>query len=294
MANYINAYANQAFYDSDDTKQYPNVALLRDSGTIVHKKENRIDYSTHYFTFVAEEAGTFSYHSYWTTLDYSLDNGQTWTTLQDETNTPTIQAEEKIMWRGTFNGADNEDGHCQFSSSGQFTVEGNVMSLIYGDNFSGQTDLTGKDYVFNHMFGQCTGLTNAENLVLPATTMSSYCYRELFNECTSLTTAPELSATTLASNCYERMFGSCESLTTAPELPATTLTNNCYYDMFNGCTSLNSIACLATDIQASNCTRNWVMSVAANGTFTKAASMSSWTRGDYGIPRGWTVQDYQA
>lgn len=29
-----------------------------------------------------------------------------------------------------------------------------------------------------------------------------------------------------------------------------------------------------------------------SGTFTKAASMSSWTTGNNGIPRGWTVQDY--
>jgi hypothetical protein len=63
--------------------------------------------------------------------------------------------------------------------------------------------------------------------------------------------------------------------------------------MFNGCKSLRSIKCLATDISASNCTNNWVFDVAASGTFTKAASMSSWTTGTAGIPYNWTVKNAQ-
>ena len=87
------------------------------------------------------------------------------------------------------------------------------------------------------------------------------------------------------------MFNGCTSLTTAPELPATTLTHQCYQSMFEGCTSLNSITCLATNIPVSNCTKNWVYNIAANSTFTKATSMTSWTEGINGIPSGWTVQD---
>lgn len=62
--------------------------------------------------------------------------------------------------------------------------------------------------------------------------------------------------------------------------------------MFYGCANLNTITCLATDISAQYCTNNWVYGVAASGTFTKAASMTSWSTGVGGIPRGWTVQDY--
>ena len=89
------------------------------------------------------------------------------------------------------------------------------------------------------------------------------------------------------------MFSGCTSLTTAPELPATTLATECYRNMFYGCTSLTSIKCLATNISASNCTTNWVYGVSASGTFTKAASMSSWTTGTSGIPSGWDVVDYE-
>jgi hypothetical protein len=89
------------------------------------------------------------------------------------------------------------------------------------------------------------------------------------------------------------MFQGCISLTTAPELPATALADWCYQDMFNGCTNLNTIKCLATYISATGCTLNWVKDVAASGTFTKKASMTSWTTktGNDGIPSGWTVQD---
>ncbi len=152
------------------------------------------------------------------------------------------------------------------------------------------TTLAGSCY--NGMFAGCTSLVDAPGL--PVTTLANYCYYEMFYNCTSLTTAPNLPATTLANYCYSSMFRGCTSLTTAPGLPATTLASYCYGYMFYGCTKLNSITCLATDISATDCTNNWVSGVAESGTFTKAASMSSWaTTGTSGIPSGWTVKDAQ-
>jgi len=66
---------------------------------------------------------------------------------------------------------------------------------------------------------------------------------------------------------------------------------SCYMYMFRNCKKLNSIICLATDISANSCTTAWLDGVASSGTFTKAASMSSWTTGNDGIPTNWTVQD---
>ena len=85
------------------------------------------------------------------------------------------------------------------------------------------------------------------------------------------------------------MFENCTSLTTAPVLPARNLITYCYYSMFYGCKSLNYIKCLATSIPTSYCTSAWVRGVASTGTFVKAASMSKWTTGEKGIPKGWTV-----
>ena len=135
-----------------------------------------------------------------------------------------------------------------------------------------------------------TNLTSAP--ILPATTMAKQCYRWMFGDCTALTTPPALPATALTEDCYAYMFCGSTSLTTAPELPAETLGVTSYNCMFSGCTSLNEITCLATNISASNCTKDWVGTVAATGTFKKNASMSSWTTGNNGIPTDWTVEDY--
>ena len=166
------------------------------------------------------------------------------------------------------------------------------MSLIYGDDFIGKTTFPeNTNYNFNGLFRNCTGLTSAENLILPATTLAIGCYYGMFQGCTSLTTAPALLATILANGCYQTMFHNCTSLTTAPELPATTLTDSCYANMFYNCTSLNYIKCLATYILANNCTINWVANISYSGTFVKHANMGSWRRNQDGIPISWEIED---
>lgn len=137
---------------------------------------------------------------------------------------------------------------------------------------------------------QGTNLTAAPEL--PATELAPYCYSQMFANCANLITAPtSLPATNLTKSCYSRMFEFCGSLTTAPVLPANTLSESCYESMFQNCTSLNSVKCFATNISAKDCTRNWLTTVSATGTFTKATSMTSWTTGTSGIPSGWTVQN---
>lgn len=142
---------------------------------------------------------------------------------------------------------------------------------------------------YSYMFSGCTSLTTAPEL--PATTLADNCYASMFTSCTNLTTAPVLPATSLAAGCYYAMFAGCENLTTAPVLPAATLANYCYNCMFIGCTNLNSVTCLATDISASEATSGWLVGVAADGTFTKAAGMTDWMTGESGIPSGWTTKN---
>lgn len=197
-----------------------------------------------YLTFVAEEAGTFKFSG--TTgndsISYSFDSGTTWYTLARNTDSPTVSAGNKIMWKGTMTPTDASGnvGIGRFSSTGRFQVEGNAMSLLFGDNFTNQTSLVGKNCAFRHLFNGCTKLTSAENLCLPATTLSKECYANMFYNCTSLTTAPVLPATTLARYCYGQMFHYCTSLATAPQLPATTLAEECYYAMFASCSNITT------------------------------------------------------
>lgn len=70
------------------------------------------------------------------------------------------------------------------------------MSLIYGDNFENKTTMFYG--CFGSLFYNCKALVSAENLILPANTLSNSCYLSMFGSCGNLTTAPELPATTLA------------------------------------------------------------------------------------------------
>jgi len=269
-----------------------NIKVYKDNAVCYHKVSSDApptppahDYSQDYLTFVALEDGIFRFDK--SGLSYSLDSGTTWIT---SVSTPMVASGQTVMWKGNMTVANNGIGFFTATLRKRFVVQGNIMSLLYGDNFTGQTSLSGKSYAFRYLFRNCISLISAENLILPATTLADSCYNNMFNGCTSLTTAPSLPATTLANSCYNNMFNGCTSLTTAPSLPATTLANGCYIQMFNGCSSLSAITCLATRTTGS-ATANWLYGVSSSGTFTKAASMSSWTSGVNGIPTNWTVED---
>lgn len=219
------------------------------------------------------------------TIEYSKDDGETWSSITSNQygNYFNVATGDKVAFRGN-----NVDYYYDtFSgSTAIYNLSGNICSLLSSTNFDTITALTSNN-TFTSIFRD-TNVVDASNLKLPAKVLSEGCYRYMFAGCTSLTSAPALPATTLAKGCYQGMFYRC-SLTSAPVLSATTLVQECYYWMFSGCTSLNYVKCLATNISASNCTRDWLAGVAATGTFEKAPSMTSWTSGASGIPTGWTV-----
>lgn len=203
-----------------------------------------VPFEEQYFTFEALEAGTFTLG---VSADYSLDGGRTWTTLAANTATPTIQAGDKILWRRTGTRVNST-----FTATGDFNVYGNSMSLLYGDDFATKVSFS-LSAVFQTLFKNNANLISAENLILPATTLTQSCYYSMFYNCTNLTTAPELPATSLASMCYRDMFRGCTSLTTAPELLSTTLGTYCYSGMFYGCSNLTSAHDLPAITLEDNC-----------------------------------------
>ena len=269
----------------------PNVSYTEDSLKVYYNPIPH-DYSKDYFTMVVTVGGDVAWAGRENNaLYYSKDNGKTWSEPSDGI-TLSVNKGDKVLWKGEttpING--NGIGTFSGGTDVRYTVEGNVMSLLFGDDFKEQTSLEGKNYVFQSFFYNNKNIINAENLSLPATTLADSCYDSMFYGCTSLVNAPELPATTLANSCYSSMFTDCTSLVTAPELPATTLARFCYYQIFLSCTNLNYIKCLATNISALNCLSEWVKNVASTGTFVKDASMTSWSTDINGIPTGWTVLD---
>lgn len=254
------------------------------------------DYSHDYLTIVSLEDNNNIYFKVGTitqdilTIYVSVDDGLTWvsktpyyTSGDYEIKLGTLNTNDKILIKG------NNLSYSPYSSSGrtthyfectkQYNIEGNILSLMYGDNFISTTPGTLSDYAFQYLFcrvkvplsdptfGANTNLISAENLILP---------------------------NVVGNGCYSHMFKQCTALTIAPVLPASILKTACYGSMFSGCSSLGYIKCLATDISAAACTTGWCGNsnyhqFSSSGTFVKAASMTSWTRGTSGIPSGWTV-----
>lgn len=193
------------------------------------------------------------------TISISTDNGVTWTGKTSSTSgkiLATLNTGEKMLIKGDNSSyamsGTTEGSYNYFTSTKQFVLEGNIMSLINSTNFENLNTLT-SERTFYRLFYNCSKLVSAENLSLPAMTLTRDCYGSMFVSCTSLTTAPALPATALAQNCYAGMFHNCSSLTTAPELPATTLANYCYKYMFWQCTSLTTATELPATTLAEGC-----------------------------------------
>ena len=259
----------------------------------------------------------FNSPQYFVTV-YTSNDGKTWSLLGNTQNTNlsiNVPRGEKVYVAADGNWYVTDAGYHIFKNCTK--VGGNILSLIYGTQFNGQTTQPNTENArLSMIFRFCSTLTDASKLImpltlsndtmalqamfrqcsnllyspaLPATTLTSGCYHGMFMYCTSLIAAPELPATTLADDCYTSMFSGCTSLVNTPALPATRLVTNCYRFMFNGCTMLSEVHCQATNISASNCLQLWMSGVASTGTFYKNPNMSSWPSGTSGIPSGWTV-----
>jgi len=231
------------------------------TATYVAPVNPETDYSQEYLTFNITSAGNIA------TNISSIDNGSyeyqknggSWVSV---TSIISVSVGDIVKFRGNCYRYKNINFD---SSTAGFSVSGNIMSIYSLNNFSSIYSIDIAN-AFSGLFKNCTGLTSAQNLILPATSLTNYCYGSMFEGCTSLTTAPEL--------------------------PASQLHEGSYGSMFKYCSSLNYIKCLATDITTYRyCLDSWVQYVAASGTFIKSSSMSDFPSGINGIPDGWTVQN---
>ena len=264
------------------------------------------EYANQYFTLVAKGNGVFKKYRHSEMFQYSRDEGITWQNASSATTIP-VNYGDRIMFKGTLTPVLQEvDGRIQYDKAGigtfsantYFEAEGNPMSLLFGDNFRGQTSLVGKNCAFMGLFnylGSCddyTYLTSIDNLSLPATTLADFCYYQMFYDCTMLTRVPNnlLPATTLAECCYEFMFNGCSRLTTLPALPATTLARNCYFGMFSGCESLTTVPSnyLPATTLATSCYR-YLFSQCSNLTSVPNNLLPATTLADYCY--SWMFQD---
>ena len=199
------------------------------------------------------------------TIEYSSDKTN-WSTLGTTSTTAltrTIAPGEKLYLRcKTNNWSDGTPNMYTNKIDGTSKIGGNIMSLLYGSSFNGQTTVKNRNQyrVFGAIFENNTNLISAEKLII--TDALQFSCMSMFKGCTSLTTSPELLCATLETFCYDNLFAMCSSL--------------------------NYIKCLATTF-ANQSTQNWLQGVSANGTFVNAAGATWPTDTGKGIPSGWTV-----
>lgn len=256
------------------TNQYLNMETLANY-------INSGEYERQYFTFEAIEDCVFTRgHD---SVQYSIDGGNTWV----DGNPPTVSAGNKILWKGWI-GENPNSLPRTFTSTGKFNVYGNVMSLVYGDNFVKKDDLQNINYILRSLLSG-SKVVNADKLILPASDVSSYGYYKMFANCAELISAPELPALTLQIGAYSQMFQYCTALERAPILPCEYPPDYAYYLMFDGCTSLTYIETHQKDTSnAANV--NWVVGVGSQGEFVKDKN-AQFETGRNGIPTGWSIRN---
>ena len=265
------------------------VLQVKDSNNtrIIWQKQSGPDYSEHFYIEDLNGTGgsnvALLHVTRWNSdypgveLQYSRDKIN-WTSLGNTSTgekTLWINSQDKIYFRAATNkwyGNSLLLEQYSLPPIPRFGVGGNIMSLLYGSNFTNQslflTDGTNNSAFYNLFYNQdltyTPGISDASKLLLPTNTVRL---------------------------CYAQMFRNCGGLETAPVLPAETLTDWCYGSMFNDCFLLNYVKCLATSgINTNNSTNNWLSGVESTGTFVKAAGVT-WPTGVNGIPSGWTVQE---
>ena len=133
--------------------------------------------AANYLTFTAEEEGSSFgiMHADKNNPDvqYSLDDGATWTALAEGDSVILAHKGDKVLLKGNnLKGFSmHKNKFSTFKLTGKLAASGSVMSLI-------------------DSIGLSTEIPN------------SYCFQKLFSGCTSLTQAPELPATKLTVACY--------------------------------------------------------------------------------------------
>lgn len=204
-------------------------------------------------------------------IEYKIESYD-WASFTDSFFNITVKPGERVWFRGhnaTYAIPDDEYWYINTSFNtlvGTFYIYGNLMSLVYGDEYEDQTVLTG-DNTFVSLFSENGNIINHPvlDIELPATTLTPSCYNSMFNSCTNLTRAPMLPAKKLEYECYRGMFGKCTSLKevaemkateigesscawmyyqsgieSVPELPATVIAERSYCSMFESCTNLKT------------------------------------------------------
>lgn len=227
-----------------------------------------------------------------TSMQYSTDNGSTWVNCQRSSNSVavtdiTIPSGGVILKGvGTTLGKDAST-HCRIygdTLSFPLSLSGNIMSLLYGDNFYDKTTLEAP-YTFYGLF-EDTWVNNTKRLILPATTLAAWCYARMFARVTTPSSHVNftngciyiLPAESTTTGCYSQMFYNGKQIKIAPFILANDKASYAFKEMFYGCSRLEEVTINNDTINTNDAFTDWLYGVAASGTIYS----------NYGMqPSGW-------
>ena len=171
---------------------------------------------------------------------YSLD-GNTWSSkFSNESGAllATLNTGDKLYLKGDHIKGSHND-RCMFSISGEYNLSGNLLSLIYMDDFSEKYSIQSTECFCGTFSG--TPIVSAENLVIPINNVPGNGLRQLFSNCTSLVSADISFISSVESYGMFSMFYGCTNLKYI-KLPSSTLTlsNYAMWYCFYNCSSLET------------------------------------------------------
>lgn len=207
------------------------------------------DMKNYYFTVEALGSGNITVTipaaittDFVTSLSYAVnDNDWTDVTNTNEDITFTIdnvKIGDKVQFKGIANSmattsvavANYLTTTVKIRPSFKWSAKGNIMSLLYGDDFRDKTELT-TTFTFAYFFYEDTNLIHSKDLALPAITLTKCCYQRMFRFCSNMVDIPELPAKNVAERAYHQMF-STTGVKVTPAYNWNQVDDNGCYSMF--------------------------------------------------------------
>lgn len=190
-----------------------------------------MDKTIPFYIEVTSTSGTTPSVNFWSTGDVTLDSMEistdlvTWTTLTPSSgrkyvliNNATVGDKVYIRAKPTLGTYCTDESYGNsygyyYGSSCHIKIGGNILSLFYGSNFTGnETSFIEGTRNCEYLFGS-SNVDDASELILTPTTLTGSCYIKMFQYCRSLEKAPAIPQATITSGFpYDYMFQWCDSL----------------------------------------------------------------------------------
>ena len=254
---YFNSHNEHETYINSEDYNEPYVCYDQEH---IHYNKTIDYYSKEYFTIEALENGTMKAYINWYSLRgngniyYSYNKTDWYTVFEHDENYQcytniNVIKNQKIYFKGDYLPQYNYNlGGLKFSIDFKFNVSGNILSLVYLDNFQNQEYLIQQSNLItsssNSTWNYCNWEYNGVRCYHNAGEQYTNIFGEMFKDNTNLISAGNLvfSMKQVCSGAFSSMFYGCTSLVDFPQfVDGIVCWGDPFSNMFYGCTSLKKV-----------------------------------------------------